>query len=316
MKLKRPPIEIPFHEFNGQQQLLPYDLPPGRKGSYRIETEIKPIGKVLPVVSHRNAFLSGQQPVNLKLAAPLLLHRLRYHPNAKDHGVWMTTYPQEVEQHVRQLRNAHGHVLIGGLGLGLAVGILQQNAKIKSITVVEKAKAVIDLVEPHLPRIQCGVNVIHGDLFAHLAAVKLLGDGYDFAFYDIWAPTGQRVLTSHTMPLRQLSIGVVAQDQIECWNEDEMIAQAIQGIATRLMFPQLIDPMFGLPDKEFAGLRDANRECFPFYNWLRYKKHRPDGVHAKMGVQSYTAALKDAEIWNLNWAQYAKPIRAKRKALA
>ena len=311
-KLKRKRIDIPIYAFRGGQQFLPYPLPPGRKGAYRIETHIEPAGKSLTIVSIRNAIFMGLQPQKLALDAPTTIHKLRYHPNDADHGVWMTTQPQEIEQHQRQLSKAHGHVLLGGLGLGLAVGILQSNEKVKSITVVEKAKDVIDLVAPHLPR-EKELNVIHADLFAHLLAQSIMGDGYDFAFYDIWAPTGQTVITSHTLPLRRLSRGLLKQDQIECWNEEEMIGQVATGIISRMQFPQLIDPILTMPAAEFAPMRKCNREVFPFMNWLRQNQHRPDGIHAKMGVRRYLAALKNGEAWERDWEQFDKPIRLRKK---
>jgi hypothetical protein len=41
----------------------------------------------------------------------------------KPKPVGMTTNPQEIEQHERQLDNFHGDVLVGGLGLGLAIAL-------------------------------------------------------------------------------------------------------------------------------------------------------------------------------------------------
>jgi hypothetical protein len=38
-------------------------------------------------------------------------------------AAWMSTLPQEIEQHERQLANFHGDVLVGGLGLGLAIAL-------------------------------------------------------------------------------------------------------------------------------------------------------------------------------------------------
>lgn len=306
MITKPEPISV-YERGDGTDQTLPFNLPEGRLGPYRIETKIEPANTRLCVVSMRNAIFMGLKPCEMRHGRPLVIHKLRYHRrnDEANHGVWMTTLPQEVEQHRRQLKHAHGHVLVGGLGLGLAVGILHDNPAVQSITVIEKSKHVIDLVEPYLPAARFSTKVIHDDLFKWLVAARALGHvGFDFAFYDIWETTGQMVLTTHTMPLRRLSIGLVEQDQIECWNELEMVGQVAIGLSSQLQIPSVIESILVMPEQEFRAMAHMNKESFPFLAWLRAKKHNPQGPHAGAGMRRYVKALCDAEAWQRDWAQY------------
>jgi spermidine synthase len=44
------------------------------------------------------------------------------------------------------LDNAHGDVLVGGLGIGLIIKAIEDNENVTSITIVEKHQEVIDLI--------------------------------------------------------------------------------------------------------------------------------------------------------------------------
>jgi len=231
----------------------------------------------------------------------------------------MSTMPQEIEQHERQLARAHGDVLVGGLGLGLACALLSKNRRVRSITCVEKNADIIKLVRPYLARgfgflrgklPQPRIVVVQDDLFNFLKGAKRDRQRFDFAFYDIWCPTGERVLTEFVLPLRKASIGVVEQYNIECWNELEMIGQVKMGIASRLMFEFNNDDrrtdlkVSTASDVRFNDMRKAMRETWPFWNWLR--KKRPSEAAAKIVSESYIAHLQDAVAFKRFWARFDK----------
>jgi len=78
------------------------------------------------------------------------------------------------------INRAHGDVLIGGLGIGLVILPIQDKKEVKSITVVEKHREVIDLVLPQLP-VNSKVKVIHADVFEWVAEQR-----YNVIYFDIW----------------------------------------------------------------------------------------------------------------------------------
>lgn len=80
--------------------------------------------------------------------------------------------------------NAHGDVMIAGLGVGLILNALEnkvQSGEINSITVYEKYQDVIDLVLPkykHLP-----IKVICQDILEYRPPKE---ETYDTIYFDIW----------------------------------------------------------------------------------------------------------------------------------
>lgn len=82
------------------------------------------------------------------------------------------------------VRNANGDVLIAGLGIGLVVkNILSKmdSGEIKSITIVEKYKDVIDLVSPYFKKHK--IKYICADI---LKWRPEKGKLYDTIYFDIW----------------------------------------------------------------------------------------------------------------------------------
>ncbi len=76
--------------------------------------------------------------------------------------------------------NAHGNVLIGGLGIGLILLAIQDKEDVKQITVVEKNMEVIELVGSQLP-LNSKVHIVHDDVFEYKPLFK-----YNTIYMDIW----------------------------------------------------------------------------------------------------------------------------------
>lgn len=93
----------------------------------------------------------------------------------------MSNTPDEIRDAIGFVRQAKGHVLINGLGLGVVVNMLLAKEEVTKITVIEISKDVIDLVAPHItdPRFE----VIHADCFEYRPP---RGQKYDSAWHDIW----------------------------------------------------------------------------------------------------------------------------------
>ncbi len=89
-----------------------------------------------------------------------------------------------MEQHtnINFIRNANGHVLIAGLGLGMILLAIQDKPEVESITVVEINQSVIDLVLPILQKHLNGkITVICSDIHTFIPEKK-----FDVIYCDIW----------------------------------------------------------------------------------------------------------------------------------
>jgi hypothetical protein len=101
-------------------------------------------------------------------------------------GIMMSDTKMERLTNAEVLRDANGHVLIGGLGIGmLPVTLLRpdrpENRAVKSVTVVELNPDVVELVAPHIvdPRL----TIAQGDVFEWVPPDGVL---YDTIYMDIW----------------------------------------------------------------------------------------------------------------------------------
>ena len=76
---------------------------------------------------------------------------------------------------------AEGDVLIAGLGLGMVLTGILDKSEVNTVTVIEKSRDVIDLVEPHIEHIK--LNIICADIFDW---VPPKGHKWDVIYFDIW----------------------------------------------------------------------------------------------------------------------------------
>lgn len=108
-----------------------------------------------------------------------------------DHVPIMSDTPAEVNEHIDAFRDAHGKVVITGLGLGVIVSGLLAHPDVDTITVVEIDKDVIALTGPYYedePR----VTIVNDDAI-HFAETYD-GPGFDYAWHDIWSHIADRNL--------------------------------------------------------------------------------------------------------------------------
>ena len=105
----------------------------------------------------------------------------------------------DMEKHTNEefVRNAHGDIMIAGLGIGLILDNLEDkvcSGEIQSITVYEKYQDVIDLVYPkykHLP-----LKVICQDILEYKPSKN---ETYDTIYFDIWPDINSDNLTEIKM---------------------------------------------------------------------------------------------------------------------
>jgi len=191
----------------------PIDLPEGRSGAVRIQHAT--LEGVVPIVGSRQALHRGMRPVAVRLPHPVRYHQLI----EDDHGVWMTDMPEELNQIAEAISalfgrwGPDGHVLVGGLGLGVLAKVLALAGA--RVTVVEHSADVIAL---------CSTNeyeVVHGDIREYLE----ICDPFDAYMLDTWQGTSEETWWSHVMPLRRIIAGRFGAMPVHCWAEDIMLGQ-------------------------------------------------------------------------------------------
>jgi hypothetical protein len=146
------------------------EVPPGVYGDgYRIERRVLEVAEVFGQPFH--------------LAAPLDC-RFLYDPEGR---MWMSTTPQERIMMFNNGQRSRGHVLVGGLGLGLypQYAALGGAGKATRFTAIEQSTAVRAMVEPTL-RVALSVplKVRTEDVEAVLRGP--VSERYDTVFLDTW----------------------------------------------------------------------------------------------------------------------------------
>lgn len=106
---------------------------------------------------------------------------------------WMSVIPSEIYSMRKPIEQAHGNLLILGLGLGYYLYMTARKDEVDEVTVVESSAEVIHLFNENIfpqfdPYLRDHIAIVQSDAYAYLDKVK---DGtYDFLFADIWE--GQR----------------------------------------------------------------------------------------------------------------------------
>jgi hypothetical protein len=129
------------------------------------------------------------------------------------------------------IEHARGHVLVGGLGLGMVVfGLLAKKPTIRSLVVLEVSPDVIALIQPHLP-VDARLTIVQVDVFgwdgwqdhaehgwqgqgwrgrSPRRGLSRKGPQFDTIYFDIW-PSIQASNIPSAELLRGLAAGRVAR---------------------------------------------------------------------------------------------------------
>ena len=94
--------------------------------------------------------------------------------------VIMSDTPMEKRTNAEFVQNAHGDVLIAGLGIGLILTAIQDKPEVRSITVIEKEEEIIELVGEQL-KLNPKVNIICEDIYLSRPEIS-----FDCIYFDIW----------------------------------------------------------------------------------------------------------------------------------
>ena len=122
----------------------------------------------------------------------------------------------EQETNIELIREAHGHVLIGGLGIGMILLAMQDRPEILSITVVEISQELHDFIVPNL-ELNDKVKIVISDI--HDFEPKRF---YDFVYCDIWNDTSGDNLEE----MQELTDKFDGCDEVRHWRYDKTVGLA------------------------------------------------------------------------------------------
>jgi hypothetical protein len=93
----------------------------------------------------------------------------------------MSDTPTEIFTNVEFVSRVHGDILIAGLGLGIMLKMLQEMPEVKTVTVIEKNREVIDLVADQL-QLPDNFKIVEADIFHYVPEQK-----FDVIYFDIYS---------------------------------------------------------------------------------------------------------------------------------
>lgn len=98
---------------------------------------------------------------------------------------WMPITPHEINTMKEPLSKVKGKILVLGLGLGYFPYMASLKNEVSSITIIEKDKKVIDLIEKNiLPQFDSSkIKIICDDAFSYLETTE---ETYDYVFCDLY----------------------------------------------------------------------------------------------------------------------------------
>ena len=134
----------------------------------------------------------------------------------------MSDTPQEMFLQYEAYNNARGKVLVGGLGLGMYISMIAKKPEVTSITVIEKEKDIIKLMNFKHPK----VKIVNADIWKYLKKTK---DKFDYAYVDIHYSTGAMEYINTVLPMREIFNKRFSKIPVDFWGEEEMKSQYREG---------------------------------------------------------------------------------------
>lgn len=134
---------------------------------------------------------------------------------------WMLITPNEIETMEKPINEATGNVLTYGLGLGYYAYMLSMKEDVKTVTIVEKDKEIIELFNKYiLPqfRFKDKIRIINMDAFEYFKKNIY----YDFVFVDIWHDPSDGIdlyLKFKNLEKKNIKYSYWIEDTIKCYIE-------------------------------------------------------------------------------------------------
>jgi hypothetical protein len=286
-------------------------LPMGRKGRWLVGYEDLPAGYVFHVSGLRDRIMAGARPLKVtsdKKEKIYYLTELNRYGEQK--RLWMSTQPAEVYSHTQILKRFHGRVLVGGLGLGVAVSILEKDPWVTDIVVIEKSRQVKDLVWPHLKTKKS--RIVVADLFSWLKRHSDAQDErFDQMFLDTWIGTGEYVLWHQVVPLRRMAQRICNPMDVHCWKADTMEGQVRISIeismsgrnCTDALIDRQTPNLYRCPDEQLLGYRESLGLKYAWYNWVRTNTDLDSVTTEELltKMHRFMEALRFPTAWDRDW---------------
>jgi hypothetical protein len=124
----------------------------------------------------------------------------------------MSTTPAEMSDFRWFVWDAHGDILLNGLGLGCVLDAILAKEETKSVTVNEFSSDVIHLVAPHFQDKRCTIN--HVDAFDWKPPKELR---FNFVWHDIWDDICEDNLDEMKFLCRKYGHYLKKGGRQECW---------------------------------------------------------------------------------------------------
>jgi len=154
-------------------------VPIGKLGEWKVERF--PVTRKAAVwMNLRNAFNPQRGDRSIE---PGIYTRLVRNRNT----LVMSDTPAEMRDAAYFIREARGHVLINGLGLGAVLNEVMVKEEVKSINVVEISEELIQLVGKHFQNGK--VDIVHANAFHYNPREYMRTKGiekFDWVWHDIW----------------------------------------------------------------------------------------------------------------------------------
>ena len=145
----------------------------------------------------------------------------KYIALSSNDDIWMLITPHEINTMKDAVNKAYGNVITFGLGLGYFAYMCSIKDNVKSVTIIEKDKNIIELFNKHiLPQFKCKdkITIIESDAIEYL---KRKSFDYDYAFVDLWRDIDDGLplyVLTNKLALRH------PKTTFDYWIEDSMIA--------------------------------------------------------------------------------------------
>lgn len=131
-------------------------------------------------------------------------------------SIIMSDTPAEVRDHYWFAKDKEGHILIAGLGLGIAVELVAGNSEVGHVTIVEISSDVIALVWPFI-NTHGKCDIVNADIFEWKAPKRIV---YDYAWFDIW----DNICSENYEDMKRLKRKFARKaKQKECWSYIETL---------------------------------------------------------------------------------------------
>ena len=113
-------------------------------------------------------------------------HKVNFLALSYKNEIWMNISPNEINTMKSSIEEANGDILVFGLGLGYYPFMVALKDNVKSVTIIEKDKNIIEIFKKHLFPFFINkdkIQIIEADAFEFMKNNKV---HYDYSFVDLW----------------------------------------------------------------------------------------------------------------------------------